>query len=50
MSNFKYTTLDATTPWFEYLSYLECCASLNVQPSLTKWLRYNTYYRSVQNE
>jgi hypothetical protein len=45
-----YPALDETTPWFEWLSYTECCASLNVRPSLTRFLRYNAYYRSIQNE
>lgn len=39
--------LDRTTPWYEWLSYLECCNSLKVRPSLTGFLRYNAYYRSV---
>lgn len=46
----KYHVFDYTTPWFEWLSYLECCASLGVEPSMTRFNRYNAYYRSVQNE
>ncbi len=45
-----YPALDKTTPWFEWLSYTECCASLNVEPSLTRFSRYNAYYRSIQDE
>lgn len=45
-----YHVLDPTTPWYEWLSYLECCASLGVKPSLSRFLRYNEYYRSVQED
>ncbi len=44
-----YHVLDPTTPWYEWISYLECCKSLNVEPSLNKFIRYNEYYRSVQS-
>ena len=46
----RYPALDPTTPHYEWLSYTECCASLDVRPSLTRFLRYNAYYRSIQNE
>lgn len=49
-SDYPYHELDPTTPWYEWLSYLECCASLGVKPSLSKFLRYNEYYRSVQED
>jgi hypothetical protein len=39
-----YHILDKTTPWYEWLSYLECCKSLKVKSSLTRFLRYNNYY------
>ena len=42
----KLPALDPTTPWYEFLSYLECCNSLNVKPSLQKFLRYNQYYKN----
>ena len=40
-----YHTLDSTTPWYEFLSYLECCDSLNKTPSVTRFTRYNAYFR-----
>lgn len=46
----NYHVLDETTPWFEWLSYQECCWSLGVKPSLTRFIRYNQYYNSVLNE
>ena len=49
MKNQFYHVLDSTTPWYEYLSYLECCVSLGVESSLTRWIRYTNYYRSVSN-
>ena len=49
MKQQPYHVLDSTTPWYEYLSYLECCASLGVESSLTRWIRYTNYYRSVSN-
>ena len=49
-SELTYHVFDYSTPWFEWLSYLECCESLNVKPSLNRFLRYNSYYRSITNE
>lgn len=43
----QHPALDPTTPWFEWCSYLECCHSLGVNPSLGRFMRYNQYYRSV---
>jgi hypothetical protein len=43
----EYVVLDPTTPWFEWLSYSEACESLGFKPSLTRFLRYNAYYRSI---
>lgn len=39
--------LDATTPWYEFLSYLECCNSLCIKPNITRFVTYNRYYNSV---
>jgi len=39
--------LDVTTPWYEFLSYLECCNSLCIKPSITRFVAYNRYYNSV---
>ena len=36
---------DPTAPWYEFISYLRCCESLEVNPSLTKFIRYNEYYK-----
>lgn len=42
--------LDPTTPWYEFNSYCECCYSLGVTPSVTKFIRYNNYYKESFNE
>lgn len=42
--------LDPTTPWYEWNSYLECCSSLGVTPSVSRFIRYNNYYRDVTND
>jgi hypothetical protein len=42
----QFPALDKTTPWYEYLSYQECCRSLNRPESLTKWIRYHQYYKN----
>jgi len=41
--------LDPTTPWFEWLSYCECCVSLGVkdQPRLGRFLRYREYLKEI---
>ena len=36
---------DPTAPWYEFISYLRCCESLKVTPSLTKFIRYNEYFK-----
>lgn len=40
----KYVKLDSTTPWYEFLLYLESCQSLNVKPSITRFVKYNRYF------
>lgn len=42
-------TLDETTPWYEFLSYLDCCQSLNPpgQPNINRFLSYRNYLKSV---
>lgn len=42
-------TLDPTTPWFEWLSYCECCFSLGVknQPHVGRFMRYRDYLKEV---
>lgn len=44
-----YPTLDPTTPWYEWLSYCECCESLQVpgQPHLGRYMRYRSYLKEV---
>ena len=42
----KLEALDITTPWYEYLSYRECCNSLKVKESLTKWINYQKLYKN----
>lgn len=46
-NNLPYHKFDYTTPWFEFLSYQECCFSLGVPVSLNRFLRYHTYLREV---
>lgn len=42
--------LDSTTPWYEFNSYIECCNSLGVKPFVTKFIRYNEYYKNYGNQ
>lgn len=46
-SNPDYPALDETTPWFDFNSYIECCRSLNVTPSLQRFMIYNRYLKAV---
>ena len=41
---------DLTSPWFEFLSYIRCCESLGITPSINRFLSYNRYYQSILNE
>jgi hypothetical protein len=43
----RYHVLDPTTPWYEFLSYQECCWSLGVPVRLGSFMRYNAYLKSV---
>lgn len=45
--NQKYPALDPTTSFYEFTSYLECCNSLGVKPSLTRFMRYNNYLKEI---
>ena len=45
--NSKFPTLDPTTPWYEFLSYQECCWSLNRPVRVTGFMRYNAYLREI---
>lgn len=43
----NYHVLDPTTPWYEFLSYQECCFSLGVPCRMGSFLRYHAYLREV---
>ena len=38
---------DPTAPWYEFVSYLRCCESLNVKPSLQRFMAYQNYLKMV---
>lgn len=46
----EYHVLDETTPWFEWLSYSECCKSLQIinHPSLSRFMRYHEYLKEIK--
>lgn len=41
---------DPTSPWYEFISYLRCCESLNVTPSVWRFMCYNRYYSTYANK
>lgn len=45
----RYPALDPTTSFYEFLSYVECCESLNVQgqPNWNRFMRYRNYLKEV---
>lgn len=45
--NEPYHVLDETTPWYEWLSYCECCKSLDApgQPHLGRFMRFREYLK-----
>lgn len=43
----RYPALDSTTSWYEFNSYIECCKSLEVVPSLQRFMRYQAYLREI---
>jgi len=45
--NLDLPAMDPTTPHYEFNSYLECCNSLQIKPSMNRFLAYNRYYNSV---
>jgi hypothetical protein len=47
LSKSQFTSLDPTTPWYEYLSYEEVCNSLNIRPRLGGFMRYNAYLKYI---
>jgi len=42
-----YHILDPTTPWYEFMSYLECCHSLNRPVRIGGFMRYQAYLREI---
>ena len=46
----RYPALDATTSHYEFNSYMECCESLNVIASISKFIAYNNYYKKYGNQ
>lgn len=44
---FGFSTLDPTTPWYEFLSYQECCWSLDRPVYITNFMRYNAYLKEI---
>lgn len=46
-SNPNYPALDPTTPHYEFNSYIECCESLGIEPSLRRYFGYRNYLKSV---
>jgi hypothetical protein len=45
-SNSKFPNLDKSTPWYNFTLYMESCNSLGFKPSITSYVRYNTFYKS----
>jgi len=43
----RYPALDPTTPHYEFNTYIECCESLGVTPSLQRFMAYQRYLKSV---
>lgn len=38
---------DPTSPWYEFLSYVRCCESLEITPSVQRFMSYQKYLKSV---
>ncbi len=45
--NCNFPTLDHTTPWYEFLSYQECCWSLGRPVHIQSFMRYNAYLKEI---
>ena len=45
--NPEFPALDSTTSFYEFLSYQECCRSLNQPVSLTRFMRYQNYLKTI---
>lgn len=46
-ANSEFPTLDPTTPWYEFLSYQECCWSLGRPVRIQSFIRYNAYLKEI---
>ena len=46
----QHPALDPTTPWYEFISYSECCNSLGINPSINTFVRYNEYFKEILSE
>lgn len=38
---------DLTSPWWEFLSYCRCCESLEIKPSIQKFMNYQKYLKTI---
>lgn len=45
-----YLKLYKTTPWYNFNLYLDCCYSLGVSPSISSYIKYNKYYKTLFTE
>jgi hypothetical protein len=43
----RYPSLDPSTSHYEFLSYQECCWSLNRPVRITNFMRYNAYLKEI---
>lgn len=43
----KMSDTDPSAPWYEFLSYIRCCESLEVTPSIRRFMGYQRYYKEV---
>jgi hypothetical protein len=45
--NPNHPSLDPTTSFYEFLSYQECCWSLNRPVRINGFMRYNAYLKEI---
>jgi len=45
-----HTSINYNTPWYNFNSYLDCCYSLGIVPTIGSYLRYNNYYKTLFSE
>jgi hypothetical protein len=46
-SSSEFPALDPTTPYYEFLSYCECCRSLDRPIKIGSFMRYQAYLKSI---